>query len=192
MSAPSTSFRGLVRSVAGAVSAAALLAASPAQALDLTNNDNLMGVVGHLSTALRAKGASVVGEDPGSAAGALAVDLKRTLASPQSVAKAYNFPKQYSPDMLAFTYAVSPNNKDVYVCAHRKGNAVGYWKLNDGPKPVEEVQWNGNSTSVTLPDGRVRTACADFTVAARDAMNSAQAPAAQGGRVAAAQGPALR
>ncbi|HMW23558.1 MAG TPA: hypothetical protein PKC59_08990 [Burkholderiaceae bacterium] len=182
MSAPSTSFRDLVRSVTGAaVSAAALLTASPAQALDLTQVGS-EGVIGaYLSQALRAKGASVVGEDPGSAVGALAIDIKNTLAIPQSVAKAYSFPKQYSPDLLAFAYAVPANGQgDVYVCAHRGGKAVGYYRLTDGKAPVEAVQWSGNNISVTLPDGRVRTACADFAIAARDAMNSAQAPA-QGG-----------
>lgn len=181
MSAPSTSFHSLVRSVAGAVSAAALLAASPAQALDLTNNDNLMGVVGHLSKVLRAKGPSVVGEDPGSSVGSLAIEMRATLASPPQTAKTYYYPKEISPVTLAFGYAVPANGQgDVYVCADRGGKAVGYWKLTDGKNPIEAVRWTGKDTSETLPDGRVRSACSPFLVAARDAMNSAQAPA-QGG-----------
>jgi hypothetical protein len=183
MSAPSTSFRSLVRPFVGAVSAAALLAASPAQALDLTNNDTLMGVVGHLSNALRAKGPNLVGESPSAAARALIVDVKATLAAPQPVAKAYNFPKLFSPDMLAFAYAVPANGQgDVYVCAHRQGKAVGFYRLSDGKDPVREVAWSGNATSVTLSDGRVKTACADFAIAARNEMNSAQAPATGGSK----------
>lgn len=135
----------------------------------------------YLSQALRAKGASVVGEDPGSGAGSLAVELKATLSSPPQTAKTYYYPKEISPVTLAFGYVVPANGQgDVYVCAHRGGKAVGYWKLTDGKNPIEEVRWTGKDTSETLPDGRVRFACSPFLVAARDAMNSAQAPV-QGG-----------
>lgn len=182
MRAPS---KNTLRSVAGAAAVALAFGplANPANALDLNDNNTVLRYRGSLSNAIAQSAPNA--DQPRLRAGGFVGALETALKAPADKTRVVDYPKPVTQSMLRILAVVPPKgleSQPIPVCAEQNNKVLGTWAITH---KGEVLSVTGNWATVSAAADS--SACKEFILGQRAAINQLAQERANGAPAASAQ-----